>query len=455
MAMTVEPIDTTPFLTEQAGVGGFSSPRSGPEHFTIGGRKKGTVSAPDLDMACEPDEIRRLDQVKEELTSPRDGSQPAKVLLTAEAVAAATKAAIEPEVDKSAMRRRQQTSFASSSFVAHSSVLARSTKDFCVGLTSLSRKDVWDRANTILDSYQTLKVIAEAMGVSPAFVMSATAAAVLGFFLFGIGGSFVCTMVGALYPAFESYKALESSDLESLRFWMTYWIVYASINSIECISYYIIVNLPFYYPLKLASLMWLASHSTGGSTYMYQWAIAPTFAAYRERIDDALDQSRATVKHGLRRAATTALGAGVSTGTAGIRTMRRAISLSGSSMTAVAQLAVETARSTSRRASRASSDVSTVDQAALEKVAAEVQELSSDDESKDKKATDLSSSPSAAELPIEEAPAQKVEASSAPAPAEDTSPAATAPRFRGPEVAKAAMPGSPIMSAPVAVEEAE
>lgn len=169
MAATAEPIDTTPFLKEQAG--------AGPEHFKLGGRSKGTVSAPELDIFCDTDETRRLDQVKEEIISPKDGSQPVKVLLTAEAVAAATQAAIEPEVDKSAMRRRQQTSF-----VAHSSVLAKTTKDFCVGLTSLSRKDIWDKANTILDSYQTLKVIAEAMGVSPAFVMSATVAAVLGFF---------------------------------------------------------------------------------------------------------------------------------------------------------------------------------------------------------------------------------------------------------------------------------
>merc|ERR1740129_2288029 len=98
------------------------------------------------------------------------------------------------------------------------------------------------------------------------------------------------------------------------------------ISTVECLTYYFIVNLPFYYPVKLAALMWLCSRSTGGSKYLYRWCIAPTMAAYREQIDDALEQSQTSIKNGVQRCASRALEASAATGHVGISTLKRTIS---------------------------------------------------------------------------------------------------------------------------------
>ena len=42
-----------------------------------------------------------------------------------------------------------------------------------------------------------------------------------------------------------------------MQFWLTYWIVVAAITSFECLLYYVVVWVPFYYPLKLGTLMYL------------------------------------------------------------------------------------------------------------------------------------------------------------------------------------------------------
>lgn len=269
----------------------------------------------------------------------------------AEAVAEAASVAAKADSEKP-VGKRQQTSFA-----GQSQALAKTSKDMLIQLTRLSRADIWAHMNNKLEHFQTLRIIAEALGVSPAFVATATVSGVLAFLLFGVGGQLVCTAVGALYPAFESYKALENNDFVAMQFWMMYWIVYAMISSFECASYYIIVQLPFYYPFKLAVLVWLSAQATGGSRYLYKLAVAPTFHAYRESIDDALEQSRASVTHGIKRAASSALDAGVTTGNVGISTIKRGISGVGLGVGSMAQIALVAARSRTRTKDRADSDI--------------------------------------------------------------------------------------------------
>lgn len=46
----------------------------------------------------------------------------------------------------------------------------------------------------------------------------------------------VCISLGVLYPAYASFKALESPQLNDDKQWLTYWVVYACTTSLETVT---------------------------------------------------------------------------------------------------------------------------------------------------------------------------------------------------------------------------
>ncbi|CDI76420.1 hypothetical protein, conserved [Eimeria acervulina] len=49
----------------------------------------------------------------------------------------------------------------------------------------------------------------------------------------GIGGGLVCDVAGFLYPAWMSFRAIESAGAEDDKLWLTYWVVYGAFSIAE------------------------------------------------------------------------------------------------------------------------------------------------------------------------------------------------------------------------------
>lgn len=74
----------------------------------------------------------------------------------------------------------------------------------------------------------------------------------LAFYLvFGLGQQLVCNIVGFVYPAYQSMKALESSKKEDDTKWLTYWVVFAVFTIVEFFSEYIVCWFPIYWLFKV------------------------------------------------------------------------------------------------------------------------------------------------------------------------------------------------------------
>lgn len=46
--------------------------------------------------------------------------------------------------------------------------------------------------------------------------------------MLGVGQVYITTAIGVLYPAFMSFVALETEDIEDDKLWLTYWVVYGA-----------------------------------------------------------------------------------------------------------------------------------------------------------------------------------------------------------------------------------
>jgi len=73
------------------------------------------------------------------------------------------------------------------------------------------------------------------------------------FVVFGIGQAFLTTLLGVVYPVYMSSCALESNNASDNREWLTYWVIFGLFNGIDYFSSLI----PFYYFMKLSTLIWL------------------------------------------------------------------------------------------------------------------------------------------------------------------------------------------------------
>jgi len=99
-----------------------------------------------------------------------------------------------------------------------------------------------------------------------------------------------CTklVIGQLYPAYASFKAVKNRNVKEYVKWMIYWIVFSSYTVLEEISDIIFYWLPLYYEIKILILFWLVSPTTRGSSVLYRGLIHPVLLNHEEEIDQYL-----------------------------------------------------------------------------------------------------------------------------------------------------------------------
>ena len=90
-------------------------------------------------------------------------------------------------------------------------------------------------------------------------------------FLYGVGGfKFVSDLTCFAYPAYMSFKAIDSLAIEDDIQWLTYWIVFSVMSFVETTGGSILSFIPFYFGFKIMFMIWLYHPKYQGATLVYK-----------------------------------------------------------------------------------------------------------------------------------------------------------------------------------------
>ncbi|TDH70105.1 hypothetical protein CCR75_009088 [Bremia lactucae] len=139
-----------------------------------------------------------------------------------------------------------------------------------------------------LEKFPVLQQAQDATGVEKLYLVASGAAVLLLLLLVGFGAGLICNVVGFVYPAYCSFKAVESDDKKDDVQWLTYWVVYACFILVEIFVDFLLYWIPFYYAFKLGFLLWLFMPSTLGASFLFMHFLAPFLKSQESRIDRAM-----------------------------------------------------------------------------------------------------------------------------------------------------------------------
>jgi receptor expression-enhancing protein 5/6 len=108
---------------------------------------------------------------------------------------------------------------------------------------------------------------------------------------FGVGAGVLCSIVGFVYPAFQSFEAIEHKAKGDDIQWLVYWVVFAFFAVIETFRDFLLYWIPFYYAFKLAFLLWAMLPQTKGAKFLYD-SVLKDFLKKENRIDAAMAESK-------------------------------------------------------------------------------------------------------------------------------------------------------------------
>lgn len=113
----------------------------------------------------------------------------------------------------------------------------------------------------------------------------------------GYASGFIVSVLGFLYPAYASVKAIESTQKEDDTQWLTYWVVYSAFTIGEFFSDIFLSWFPLYFLFKCMFLCWcMAPFSWNGSDFIYKKFLGPFVMKHSAEADDLLSEAAKAAK---------------------------------------------------------------------------------------------------------------------------------------------------------------
>jgi len=98
--------------------------------------------------------------------------------------------------------------------------------------------------------------------------------ALLSSIIYALGGAkLISDLFAFAYPAYMSFKAIDSPDKADDVQWLTYWVVFAKFSIVESVMNFLVSWIPFYFAIKCAFFAWMYHPKFMGASIVYKQVI--------------------------------------------------------------------------------------------------------------------------------------------------------------------------------------
>jgi len=132
--------------------------------------------------------------------------------------------------------------------------------------------------------------VANKTGLKPGHIVGASFIVGLLLIITGIASDFITAIFGFLYPAYMSFKALESAEEGDDVQWLTYWVVFVLMTFLDTAFGFVLSFIPLYHVLKLVFYIYLFYPKSKGATVIYESFLKPLLKKYESKIDSTLQK---------------------------------------------------------------------------------------------------------------------------------------------------------------------
>ena len=139
-----------------------------------------------------------------------------------------------------------------------------------------------------IENLPVIKDLAKKAGVSTGHIALGLMAITVLLLVFGVGAELITDLIGMFYPMYMSFKALETKEGDDDKLWLTYWVVYAIYKVVDEWAEILFFWVPFYYPIKLAFLVFLFAPQTKGAVKLYDGFVRPFITKHQSEIESGI-----------------------------------------------------------------------------------------------------------------------------------------------------------------------
>ncbi|KAG0358406.1 Receptor expression-enhancing protein 5 [Gamsiella multidivaricata] len=142
-----------------------------------------------------------------------------------------------------------------------------------------------------LGQYPQLNRFQAATGVPKTFLALGSGVFILLMIFFNFAGKLLSNILGWVYPAYRSFKALETPSQDDDK----QWAVYGFVAVIESFTDILLYWFPFYFFLKTIFLLWLMVPPFNGAALIYVRILRPFLIQHHGRIDNTFRDVKSRV----------------------------------------------------------------------------------------------------------------------------------------------------------------
>lgn len=150
--------------------------------------------------------------------------------------------------------------------------------------------DFLNQKNAFTDG---LSFLEQKTGVNRTYLLQGGAALLAFYLVVGYSSCLIVSLIGFVYPAYASIKAIESEEKDDDTKWLTYWTVYSAFNVVRYFTDILMAWFPLYFVFKCAFLLWcMAPLSCNGSALIYNKLLKPFVTKHEKTIDGYLEVAK-------------------------------------------------------------------------------------------------------------------------------------------------------------------